>query len=274
MPEMEVKRNRVSALLNAGMGYAEIARLVPCCQGLIAKVKRLKKEGKSLQRLLGSSGQNKERTLEFMANVSTVSANFPTTSMRALAKDLGVSDSTIRLAVKDLRAFSYICRCHQLLTTASKETRDVKGKKLLNWMKSDGSTVRIFSNKKNWTADQAQNSRNNRFLTFYIDEVPPITSTKHPASAMMLSVIASDRKRMDPYWFPKDLRVGTNKYLKVMKNVVLLGCRLITLWVISNYIWQQDSAPGHKAIKTQKWCQKNLGHFGLEATLASVISRL
>ena len=28
-----------------------------------------------------------------------------------------------------------------------------------------------------------------------------------------------------------------------------------------NYVWQQDSAPGHKAKTTQKWCEENLAEF-------------
>ncbi len=42
---------------------------MPHCQG-----KRLKKEGKSLKRLPRSGGQNKKRTLEFMANISAIIA--------------------------------------------------------------------------------------------------------------------------------------------------------------------------------------------------------
>ena len=42
MSEMEAKRNRVSALLDAQMSFYEIPNLVPCSKGLIAKVKKLK----------------------------------------------------------------------------------------------------------------------------------------------------------------------------------------------------------------------------------------
>ncbi len=86
-------------------------------------------------------------------------------------------------------------------------------------------------------------------LAYYVDEVPPINTTKHPQSAMMLGVVASDGKRMPPYWFPKGLKVGTEEYLEVMQRVV-------KPWIDQNfegiqYVWQQDSAPGHKAKKTQ-----------------------
>ncbi|QQP37280.1 Uncharacterized protein FKW44_017497 [Caligus rogercresseyi] len=37
---------------------------------------------------------------------------------------------------------------------------------------------------------------------------------------MMLGVVASDGKRMPPFWFPQGLRVGAKEYLAVIKNVV------------------------------------------------------
>ncbi|QQP41319.1 Uncharacterized protein FKW44_015644 [Caligus rogercresseyi] len=60
--------------------------------------------------------------------------------MRKQAKNLGVSKDTIRNAVQDLGLVSYVRRRRQLLSDASKETRAIKGKKLLTWMKHNGST--------------------------------------------------------------------------------------------------------------------------------------
>ncbi|QQP41889.1 Uncharacterized protein FKW44_016387 [Caligus rogercresseyi] len=40
-------------------------------------------------------------------------------------------------------------------------------------MKHNGSTVRIFSDKKLWTVDQVRNSRNDRYLAYCIEEPPP-----------------------------------------------------------------------------------------------------
>ncbi len=49
-----------------------------------------------------------------------------------------------------------------------------------------------------WTMDQYRNSRNDRYLAYSISEVTPIIWTKHPASVMMLGVVASDGRRMPP----------------------------------------------------------------------------
>ncbi|QQP48937.1 Transposable element tcb2 transposase [Caligus rogercresseyi] len=151
----------------------------------------------------------------------------PTTSMRKQAKNLGVSKDTIRNAVQDLGLVSYVRRRRQLLSDASKETRVMKGKKLLTWMKHNGSTVRIFSDKKLWTVDQ------------------------HPASAMMLgdaSILVS-----------QGAEDGAKEYLEVMQNVVKPW--LDATYPEGNYVFQQDSAPGHKAKITQKWIEENLAAF-------------
>ena len=78
---------------------------------------------------------------------------------------------------------------------------------------------------------------------------------------MMLGVVASDSKEMHPYWFPAGIRVGAKDYLEVLQTVV-------KSWVDENYngvdyIWQQDSAPGHKAKSVQKWCSTNFSCFWL-----------
>ena len=120
----------------------------------------------------------------------------------------------------------------------------------------DLSAAHIPVGKKNWTVDQTRNARNDRFLAYHVENVPPINATKHPASAMMLGVVASDGKRMPPFWFPKGLRVGAVEYLNVLQTVVKPW--LDENYPEGNYVWQQDSATGHKAKVVQKWCKDNL----------------
>ena len=66
----------------------------------------------------------------------------------------------------------------------SAEDHDIKitqfhGRKLLGWLKkADGSIVRIFSDKKLWTVDRKRNARNDRWLAYHVEEVPPINCTK------------------------------------------------------------------------------------------------
>ncbi len=134
----------------------------------------------------------------------------PITSMRSMAKAVSVRERTIRRSIGDSwRPWTgELC---QLLTNASKAAGVNRRKKLITWLKHHGSTVKIFSNKKMWTVDQAKNARNNRFLA--------MNQTKHPAGMMMLGVITSDGQRMPLYWFPRGLKIGTKEYLDVLQTV-------------------------------------------------------
>ncbi len=124
--------------------------------------------------------------------------------------------------MKILGFHSYVCWWRQLLTTKNKEKRVKRGKRIMSFLKKKRqSTVLVFSDKKNWTVDQARNARNDRYLAFHVEEVPSINVTKHPQSAMMLGVICSEGKRMPPYWFQKGLKVGgKEEYLSIMQDVV------------------------------------------------------
>ena len=257
---MEAKRQRVSDLLDAQVPIEEIVAIVECSRRTVERVRQRKNEGQSLERKPGSGGHNKIVTEEFLAGLACKIEADPTRSMRKTAKDLNVSEGTIRNAVGLLGLHSYVRRRRQLLSAATKERRVERGKVLINWLKKKSpSTVLVFSDKKNWTVDQARNAQNDRFLAFRVEDVPPVNQTKHPASAMMLGVVASDGKRMPPFWFPKGLRVGAKEYLEVMETVVKPW--LDDAYPEGNYCFQQDSAPGHKAKVVQEWCKAHLADF-------------
>ncbi|QQP38377.1 Uncharacterized protein FKW44_018941 [Caligus rogercresseyi] len=58
---------------------------------------------------------------------------------------------------------------------------------------------------------------------------------------------------------PSGLQVGTNEYLDVLKTVAKPW--LDSTYPEGNYVFLQDSAPGQKALKTQKWCSDNFANF-------------
>ena len=64
---------------------------------------------------------------------------------------------------------------------------------------------------------------------------------------------------MQPFFFPKGLKIYADEYLKVMNDVVKPcvdrvagGC---------HYIFQQDGPPAHNAKKTQDWLKENVPEF-------------
>lgn len=255
---MEAKRQRVSDLLDAGVKSKEIEEIVGCSRSLVDTVKKLKKENASFSRPK-HGGQNKIRTQDFIDNVKAAIEANPMKSKRQLAKELSVDEKTIRNTVQDLGAFSYKRRKQQLLSATTMATRVVKGKRLLSWFKSQPRPKPlIFSDKKFWVVDQAFNHQNDRYIAWSINDVPGVNRTKHPAGIMMLGCVASNGLKMPPYWFEVGLKINAKVYLNVLKTVV-------KPWLVANfpmgYVMQQDSAPAHKAIIVQKWCQEEFDEF-------------
>ena len=258
---MAAKRHRIADLLRADTPFNRICELLDVKKTCVYEVRKKLRNGTSLDRKPGSGGHNLKQNEDFLTGLASEIEAKPDTSMRELAKVAQVDEKTIRTAVKsDLSLHSYVRRRRPLLTQKVREVRYQKGKKLLGRLKgSSGSIIRIFSDKKLWTVDRKRNARNDCWLAYHVEGVPPINVTKHLASAMMLGVVASDGKRMPPYWFPKGLRINTKMYLEVMEDVV-------KPWIEANYpegnyVWQQDSSPAHKSKATQKWCEENLSRY-------------
>ncbi len=74
-------------------------------------------------------------------------------------------------------------------------------KKVLRYIMNHESTVKIFSVEKIFTVDAALNRRNDRYLAESIADVKGTFKTKHPVKFMVLSVVASDGKKMPPFFF-------------------------------------------------------------------------
>ena len=153
---MEAKRRRVSDLLHAQVGIKEITDIIGCHRSFVYKVKNMMNNGDDLSRKPGSGGHNKKVDEDFLTGLSAEIEADPTRSMRKLAKDLNVSEWTIRQAVGELGLHSYVRRRRQLLSNNAQISRVECGKKVLNWLKKKpASVVLVFSDKKNWTVDQA-----------------------------------------------------------------------------------------------------------------------
>lgn len=71
---------------------------------------------------------------------------------------------------------------------------------------------------------------------------------------MQLRIVTSDGKKFS-VWIPCGLKIGSREYIDLLKTHV-------KPWIDANYpngnyVWQQDSAPGHKAKKPQEWLRRH-----------------
>lgn len=258
-----MKRHAVIVALQGDHSDLEIARFLKVARSFVFKIR------KELQTDKGNASQTGKRKIhskrsdmirkdDFIKDVQqTIDAN-PRKSMRSLAKQLQVSEGTIRNVVhENIEYKSYVLKKGQFLSERIKENRLIRSKRLLNKVKhpAEEDVIWFFSDEKNFDQDQKANRRNDRWLCKDPSEVPRIMHNKFPATVMVLGVVSNEGHVMPPHFFPQRLRVNSAAYIEVLQTVV-------KPWIDSvrngrPYTFQQDSAPSHKAKLTQEWMVKN-----------------
>lgn len=200
------------------------------------------------------------RTDEFVADVAEKVKGDPSQSMAKVAKDMNVSKATIHRTIhENLSLKSYVIKRRQLLTEDTKERRKIKASALINELKHQSAgTLRFFSDEKNFIQDRVINRQNDRWLADSPEDVPISMHSKYPAHVMVLGVVSSEGDVMPPVFFPDGLRLGAKGYIKILETKV-------KPWMdeVANgkeYVFQQDSAPAHKARITQSWLYANVPH--------------
>ena len=263
MPSEYDKRAAIIVALGAGRSPPEIAQFLGLPKSLVYRTKRNYAESEDPQEFCPSRKKHclrsdAKRNEEFIAEVEKKVNDNPGKSMRALAKEMGVHHKTISKVVKgDLGLKSFSLRTSHLLTEAIMERRAIKAAALLNNMKHEtAGMLRFFSDEKNFDQDQKVNRRNDRWICRSPEEVPVIMKTKFPLTIMVLGIISSDGDVMPPHFFEPGTRLTADSYVDVLTNVVKPWMDVKANG--RDYVFQQDSAPAHKAKKTQAWLHTNV----------------
>ncbi len=199
-------------------------------------------------------------TENFLEKLAKAVEKAPTTSIRKHAKILKVSEGTVRNGLKKLGKRSMVRPPVPLLTERLKQLRIERSKRLLSKLKKlDPATVKIFSDKKIFTVDQAYNRRNDRFIVDQGNPATPVSKTKHPASCMVLGIVCSDGQKPPPIFVPAGVKVNTEEYLRLLESKLLPWLK--KTYPRGNYVFQQDGAPCHTSKRTQEWLGANFADF-------------
>ncbi|UYV68980.1 hypothetical protein LAZ67_6001880 [Cordylochernes scorpioides] len=261
-------RAAIIVALRAGRSPKEIVDFLKLPKTTIYRVKKQFVEADSNKEGIATRKKHSRRSdrvrgEEFVKNVKEKIDGNPGKSMRAIAKEMDVGSMTIvRTIHEDLGLKSYALRKGQLLTENMKNNRKGKAAALLNNLKHDSfGMLRFFSDEKNFDVDQKVNPRNDRWICKDPSEIPVVIHTKFPASVMVLGVISSEGDVMPPHFFEKGLRMNADTYINVLETVVKPWMDMVAAG--RKYVFQQDSAPAHKAKKTQSWLTLNVpSHWG------------
>ena len=145
------------------------------------------------------------------------------------------------------------------MTKKTSETRLFKAKRLLHQLKKQKpGTVRIFSDKNIFTMHQAHNRLNYRVVVKKGAKAKPKFKTKHPASVMVLGIVASDGNKCPPIFIKQGV-INAQVYQRLLRYHVLSWLK--ATYPNGNYVFQQDSAPAHKAKTTPEWMKQNLANY-------------
>jgi hypothetical protein len=174
----------------------------------LRSVYRVIKEGRVERKKCGPP-VNKKLNKKFLDKLAKAIEKTPNMSIRKHAKALKVADSTARKGLKLLGKKSLVRPPVPLITERLKQLRLDRSKRLLYRLKKlDSSMVKIFSDKKIFTVDQAYNRRNDRVIVDQGESATPVSKTKHPASVMVLGVVASDGNKCPPIFVPAGVKVN------------------------------------------------------------------
>ena len=142
----EVKRHKVSALLEYGIKPRDICTKMGYSSDLVRLVDKKRRAGQTLVPNF-KGGKRLARSDDFMKKISRIFKEKPDQNYTVSALELGVSEFTVRQAAKELGYKSYKHRYRALLTAQIKIKCLERSAELLVWLSNpyNKSTVIIFS---------------------------------------------------------------------------------------------------------------------------------
>ena len=257
------KREAIVAALLAGKSNKEVVEELKVSAKTVYNVKKCFEEGKGLGHQSGAGRPKSVSTPRLINAIKSRVARNPVQTMRGMARDLNVSEKTVRRIVKDkLKAKSFARNQKFLLTDRIKTTRLDRCKKILNQMKKKTPII-LFTDEKYFTVDPIINSRTNRYIAKgrakdAPDHVRSVQNTKHPAQIMMFGLVSSNGLKMDPVYLPIGLRMASKEYLDLVLKPHVLPWIQANFADDDNVILMQDGAPCHTSNVVQNWLRANV----------------
>ncbi|GBM01374.1 hypothetical protein AVEN_135796-1 [Araneus ventricosus] len=252
---MSSKRSAILELFKRGKRQCEIVRLlnVPrqTASDAICRFKELGNHGRR-------PGSGRKHTVNASKNRKAIKKRVqrnPRVSMRKIARDMGISDRSVRrMAKTELGLKPYKFQNFQLLTEKHKLVRLQRCRKLLRRAATIHWERFLFTDEKLFTVQQAHNSQNDRIWSVDAPGTSAIVEHRqHPKLVMVWGGICASGKT--PLVFVDEgVKINHKLYRRDILEAVVLPWAKKHFGNV-NWTFQQDSAPAHKAEKTQEWCK-------------------
>lgn len=188
----------------------------------------------------------------------------PLRKQKILSREMQIEPSSMsRILKQDLGLSAYKRHTGHLLTNALKKARKRKSKELLRRHADNGHRRILFTDEKIFTVEESFNKQNDRVYALSSRQaselVPKVQRGHHPASVMVWWGVAYDGVTK-LHFCEKGVKTSAKVYQSdVLEKVVKPLNR--TLFANKPWIFQQDSAPAHKAKSTQEWLKTNVPEF-------------
>jgi inhibitor of nuclear factor kappa-B kinase subunit alpha len=263
------KREAIVAALHAGKAIPDIIKEIGVCRATIFNVKKALKDRGHINRKPGTGRKATVVTPRLINVVRSRIRRNPIRSMRGMAKELNVSEFSIRKIVKqELGAKSFARTQKFLLTDRLKALRLERCKAILAILKKKTPVI-LFSDEKYFTVDPVLNSRTDRFITKKKAKDTPaairsVQKSKHPAQVMMFGLVSSNGLKMPPVFLKSGFRMGAREYLDKILIPHVLPWIQMNFPNNNNVILMQDGAPCHTAKIVQNWLLENINFWPKE----------
>ena len=264
---MENKRGAIIELYRAGKTPPEISKLLQNSdvnRMLIQRTIKRYNETKSIEDRKRCGRPRSVTTPAMVKKVKLRITRNPNRSMRKMAKEMKVSEGSIRNIVKNELELKSLKRHHaHQLTVQTKKLRLQRCKAMLQRFTQSETENILFSYEKIFTIEAVSNRQNDRILAPNVgsiaDEVRIIPHSRRPKSVMVWAGI-STHGRTKLIFVPDGVKINSQTYQDLILEPVVKKAGQ-SMFHGGSWTFQQDSAPAHSSKATQAWLRGNIPDF-------------
>lgn len=188
----------------------------------------------------------------------------PLRKQKILSREMKIPPRTIsRIIKQDLKLAAYRRSTGHRLTAALRNIRATRAKKLFQQHAKGGYRRILFTDEKIFTVEEKYNRQNDRVYAHSSQEasqkVARVERGHHPASVMVWWGVSYEGVT-ELHFCQNGVKTKAANY---QSDILVPVVKPLTQTLFSNehWIFQQDSAPAHKARTTQQWLKDNLPGF-------------
>ncbi|CAF4604159.1 unnamed protein product [Rotaria socialis] len=249
--------------LTGGQIFRHVKQLGITRNGVYRTISRLRDTG-SIQDRPRTGRPRTCRTKERIKRIREKIRRNPERSARKLAMEEDIDNRSMRRILQiDLGLIPYKKRNLHGLSAKQTVARLKRCKALLVRHGSDDIRKIVFSDEKLFVVEQKYNRQNNRIYALSIEDIPENIRTvqrfQHSGSTMVWGAVSYNGK-IPLKFIEQGVKINAKHYQNEILRSTLMP-NISTLYSDNQWIFQQDSAPAHKAKSTQQWLVDNCPDF-------------